>query len=169
LIISSSTGSDVVARWIAAAGLGVALLSVGLNWLIWQRARPRLRVSLRIETDQDPMLGRFVIEVVSVGRIAVVVKSLGVRDHIVVPGSTGSQTTTLLSLPVTPSATLPQSLSPTEYLEAEVGMQAIVDRWDADKKLTLVAWAEAGDGRKSESRPLKIQTPHRPRSAPAGS
>jgi hypothetical protein len=164
-LLASSAGSDVVARSIAVAGLAVALLSVGLNWLIWHRASPRLKVRLRIESDQDPILGRFVIEVVSVGRIAVVVRSLGVRDHIVVQGSSGSKPTTLLSLPVKPSATLPLSLAPTEYLEAEVGMQAIVDRWDADKKLALVAWAESGDGRRSESRPLRIQTPHRPRTA----
>jgi len=43
-------------------------------------------------------------------------------------------------------------------------MEAIVARWDLDKKLALVAWAEAGDGKKFESRPLKIQTPRQRRS-----
>jgi hypothetical protein len=111
------------------------------------------------------MHGRFVIEVVSVGRLAVVVKSLGVRDHIAVQGA-GAQPTTLLSLPVQPPVALPLTLEPTEYLEAEVGMGAIpiVDRWDANKRLTLVAWAETGAGRKAESRPLNIQTP--PKSSP---
>jgi hypothetical protein len=109
----------------------------------------------------DPMKSRFLIEITSVGRLAVVLRSLGVRDHIVVQGT--STPTTLLSLPVTPHVALPLTLEPTEYLEAEVGMEAIVDRWDADKRLALVAWAETGDRRRAESRPLKIQTPAKPR------
>jgi hypothetical protein len=156
LVLASDGSTDVVARVIAALGLGVAIVGIVVNWLLWYRSRPRLKVRLHAETDPDPMRGALAIEVVSVGRLAVVVKELGLRDHIVA----GNQKMSLLSMPVEPtSAKLPLTLEPTEFLEAEVGMDAIVNRWDVDKKLALVAWAEAGDGRKFESRPLKIQTP----------
>jgi hypothetical protein len=159
-LLAATGSTDVVARVIAALGLGVAIVGIGVNWLIWHRSRPRLKVRLRAETDPDPMRGGLAIEVVSVGRLAVVVKSLGLRDHIVA----GNQRTTLLSMPVEPaSVDLPLTLEPTEYVQADVRMDAIVKRWDVDKKLALVAWAEAGDGKKFESRPLKIQTPRQRR------
>jgi hypothetical protein len=167
LLIPAASNTDLVARSIAAAGLAVAVLSVALNWLIWHRSRPRLRVRIRVEPDQEPLRGRFVIEVVSVGHLAVVVKSLGVRDHIVIQGSTGSNSTTLLSMMVKPTGVeLPHTLQPTEYLEAETGMGSVVERWDANKKLSLVAWAEAGDGRRFESRPKAIQTQARDETKP---
>lgn len=165
-LIGSTESADPLARLVAAAGLGVALLSLALNWLIWRRSRPRLKVKLSADPDNDPMQTRFVIEVVSVGRLAVVVRSLGVRDHIVVQQATGNSTqTSLLSLEVEPtSGKLPLTLDPTEFLVAEVSMEVVVNRWDADKKMTLVAWALSGDGKRYESKPLKIQTARRPRS-----
>jgi hypothetical protein len=165
-MLLSTVGSDhadVLARALAAAGLFVAIAAIVVNWWIWHRSRPRLKVRMRSEPDTDPMRTRLAVDVVSVGRLAVVVKSVGVRDHIVVPG-TNVRPTSLLSLPVTPAAAeLPVTLQPTEYLDANVSMDAIIDRWDADKELALVAWAETGDGRRFESRPLKVRTPHRSR------
>jgi hypothetical protein len=150
------SGSDTFARIIGAAGVGLGLLSLGLTRMIWHWSRPRLRVRIRI--NDDPGGSRLVVEVVSVGRLAVVLKSIGVRDHIVVPG-TNVRPTTLLSLPVNPKAQLPLTLEPTEFLEADVAMDDIARRWDENKQLALVGWAEAGDGKRFESRPLKLQTP----------
>jgi hypothetical protein len=83
LVLASDGSTDVVARVIAALGLGVAIVGIVVNWLLWYRSRPRLKVRLHAETDPDPMRGALAIEVVSVGRLAVVVKELGLRDHIV--------------------------------------------------------------------------------------
>jgi hypothetical protein len=162
-------GTDVFARSIAAAGLAVALLSVGVSWLIWHRSSPRLKVTLRSENDADPTQTRLAVEVASVGRLAVVVRALGIRDHIVVrPKGSGQPTaTTLLSMPIEPTSggELPRSLAPSAYLDAEVTMEAIVKRWDADKEFSFVAWAETGDGRRFESRPVKVRTPRQRRTA----
>jgi hypothetical protein len=89
-------GTDVFARSIAAAGLEVALLSIGVSWLIWHRSSPRLKVTLRSENDADPMQTRLAVEVAGVGRLAVVVRTLGIRDHIVVrPKGSGLSTASL--------------------------------------------------------------------------
>jgi hypothetical protein len=166
----AAAGTDVFARSIAAAGLAVALLSVGVSWLIWHRSSPRLKVTLEARNEADPMQTRLAVEVASVGRLAVVVRALGIRDHIVVrPKGANTQptTTSLLSMPIEPTsgAELPRSLEPTDYLEAEVTMEAIVKRWDADKEFSIVAWAETGDGRRFESRPVKVRTPRQRRAA----
>jgi hypothetical protein len=154
--------SDIVARAIAIAALVVAAIDVGVTVKLWQQSGPQLKVRLRRETYPTD---RLVIEVLSVGRMAIRVKDMGLEDRVTT--STNAAAISYITLPVAPADGKPVERV-LEYTDspivAEVPMAQIVARWFPGRSLTLVAWAKDGNDRKTNSPPLRFRTP--PTAAP---
>jgi hypothetical protein len=70
---------DVVARVIALAGLVIALASIGVNWYLWHRAGPELRVTAFARAES----GTLHIEVANSGRLPTTVRRIELRDYFV--------------------------------------------------------------------------------------
>lgn len=152
---------DVVARAIGIAALAIAAINVAVTVVLWRWSGPWIKVRLkRVQHPQD----RLVIEVSNIGRMAVLIKEIGLEDR-VPTGGPGSDTTTYITMPLSPTdgKPFPRVLEHTDLpVVAEVPMYQIVDRWFGGRKLVLVAWAKDGNDHKRSSGQLKFTPPPQP-------
>jgi hypothetical protein len=149
---------DIAARVIGGIALVIAIVNIGVTVTLWQRSGPRLRVRLRREEHPRD---RLVIEVSNVGRMAILVKELGLEDRIST-GNTPPSSISYISMPVAPTDGKPAQrvLEHTDLpIVAEVPMDRVVTRWFGGRKLTLVAWAKDGNDHKKNSSSISFQTP----------
>src|SRR5262245_58614666 len=120
---------DVAARVIGIVALVIALLNIGVTWILWLQSGPRIRV--RFWRDERPS-DWFLIDVANVGRMAVLVKSIGLEDRITT--SSPANTISYISMSVTPEGLLPRVLEHTDLpVRAEVPMDQVVQRWFGGK------------------------------------
>jgi hypothetical protein len=153
---------DLPARIIAAAGLVIALGSIGLTWYLWQRSGPALRVGAFVR----PETGTVRIEVASTGRLTATVRRLELRDQFVLKTRGGYKTEPISrwSIAVQPNElhpgeprTLPADLPPSAFLEGDVEVQAVLDLAAGAPEVTVAAWAERGDGKWFASKPVRLR------------
>jgi hypothetical protein len=155
---------DVVARVIGIAALVIALGSIGVTWWLWARSGPQLKIRLSHEKHpSDRLRDKLVVQVMNIGRMPILVKEMGIEDR--VPTGQGSATSGYIGLSLVPSdsGSIPRVLEHTDLpLRAEADMAQIIQRWAADRKLLLVAWAKDGNDRKKTSRQVTVRTPRLP-------
>lgn len=147
---------DWIARAIAALGLAVSVVGLGLTLFLWRREGPRLKVTAFVRVDG----GTVHVEVASVGRIAVTLRQLEIRDHFTMNTSRGGYKTVAVSRWVAPVVTrpeLPTELAPTAYVEGDVVAAELIGRAGSSPNVTVAAWAQRGDGKWFASKPLQIR------------
>jgi hypothetical protein len=147
---------DWVARGIGLAGLILSIAGLGLTAFLWWREGPRLRVTAFVRPESSAVR----IEVASLGRLAVTVQLIELRDEFVLRVKSGSTTEPVSrwSIPVDPGTqTLPIELAPTSSITADVDIPAILARAGDERSVTVTAWAQRGDGRWSSSKPVRLR------------
>ena len=150
---------DLTARFIAIAGLALAVGSILVNWYLWHSSGPNLRVSAFVRAET----GRIHIEVVSSGRLTATVRAVELRDHFTIPAiGGGTRTMSRWAMPAQPSGragqvTLPMELAPTDYLEADIEVRLVLAKSDGASEVNVRAWVQRGDGKWYSSRPLRLR------------
>lgn len=161
---------DVPARIIGGLGLVVAVASLGLTWYLWWRAGPRLQVSAFVRAETAAIH----VEAASIGRIAVTLRQLEIRDHFTVtaPGGQPSIPTSRWALPISPGRwvipTEPDTamtvgrassveLPPTASVYVDVPVGEVLSLAGSSPAVTVAAWVQRGDGKWFSSKPLQIR------------
>lgn len=150
---------------ISAISLGVSLLSVLVNVIIWKRSGHRLKVKLRrVEHAHDRLKDALQVEVTNIGRQTAVVRgvSLGKAEKIGQTPKGSPVYMTVETMPLFEDGAERLELAPSDFKTYEVSMERIVDEWGADEWMRLRGIAERGDGKNIWSGELKVKTPGRP-------
>jgi hypothetical protein len=142
---------DTTARVIGGLGILIGLGSIAFTYYLWYRSGPRIRVSAFVKVESSAVR----IEVRNVGRLAAIVSQIELRDfHVLARSYQGNTlTTSRWTLSVqSDKGPLPQELAPTDFLVADVSVDAILVKADNAREIVVRAWAQRGDGQWSQAR-----------------
>lgn len=114
---------DQTARIFSGVSLVVSLLSIGLTLYLWHRSGPILVVTVGAHFAS----GRIRIRVANIGRLAVAVNRVELRDHFVMRTTQGQQTNPIArwairATPQDSAFSVPFTLPPTQASEFWVKM-----------------------------------------------
>lgn len=147
---------DPVARVCAIAGLVLAVINLGLNFFLWHRAGPVLRVTVTIPFGST----RIRIRVANAGRLPLSLRRVELRDQLVITGNQAAGPVTRWAIPAKSddeSTLLPFSLGPTEARDFSVDAATALAKADGAPQVTVAAWVERSDGVWYSSDSLKIE------------
>lgn len=151
-----------VALDIAAASLGVSVLSAAANVTTWIRSGGRLRVRLTwTEHPHDRLKDVVRIEVHNTGRQSAVLRSVNLGKRYVKGYSGGNPTYGVewgFELFPTPTEAS-RTIAPTDFSVFEVTFAEVRDRWGGGESLNLQAYVKRGDGKNRFSKVIRIKTP----------
>jgi len=153
-----------VALDIAAASLGVSMISVTANVATWIRSGSRLRVQLtHVEHAHDRLQDVVRIEVQNVGRQPAVLRGVKLGKRVI----TGYRTDrpiwgTTYGFDLFPTQTeQSRTIAATDFAVFEVNFSEVRDQWGEKETLLLQAQIVRGDGKRLVSKVIQIRTPGR--------
>jgi hypothetical protein len=153
---------DLLARAIALAGVALALAGIVVNWLQWHRSGPSLKVTAFVRAEAAAIR----VEVASTGRLTATVRSVELREELIIPtgsGRTGTQTITRWSIVVVPTDTapgaapFPRDVAPSAHIEGDVEFARALEKAQGAPEISVRAWAQLGDGKWFSSKSLRLR------------
>ena len=155
--LAAGDGNTALIAWLA---LGLSALNTIVGLTLWNRYVPRIQIAVTIKERLNRLDDSVVLDVRSVGRLAAVVRRVGLSQRVEVERRNGNKEWIEKSSSEIPSEEeLPKTLPPTDFWTAEVPMRTLVELFGAGTNLFLVAWVELGSGSKVESRRIKVKVP----------
>jgi len=151
---ASASSVDVAARTIAIISLVASIAALGLTWYLWNRSGPKLAVTCFVKADT----GTIRINVANKGRLAATVRTVELRDRLVIQSTGSSQVLNRWAISAEPDGDpLPRSIEPTDFLEIDVDAKAALDKADGARTVTVQAFVQRGDNKWLYSKPVKIR------------
>lgn len=151
----SQSHVDVAARTIAIISLVVSVAALALTWYLWHRSGPRLAVTCFVKADT----GTIRINVANNGRLSATVRSVELRDRLVIQSGSSSQVINRWAISAEPTGDpLPRSIEPTNFLEVDIDAKEALARAAGAQAVTVQAFIQRGDNKWLYSKPVKIRS-----------